>query len=299
MRHFFFLTTYLSLRLLSGLDHPNIVCLSSCALLVSQIIVSGLLVLHDAVTVLLDAGDYLHHGIVHSDLMYARFPLSHSPPFTYLKDLRTSAITSTTPIVISSSSTLACKSISHSWLSFVHLFTQENSCILPTTNSPLSPALLVMSSPKSSKTPTTKNWSTSLIASTRIHRRNTSSLLSLCTATTAYVPLCGYLSFDAENTTPSRMRLQIKFRGPYWNLFPIKPSPSSDVLPSSICSIVPPLRRLYVILGLSLPPPTRHPTSISPPPSGKTRVPRLRRFALSEPRMLDKQIPWKRQNMAR
>ena len=37
------------------------------------------------------------------------------PPFTYLKDSRTSAITPTTPTVISPSSTLTCKSISHPW----------------------------------------------------------------------------------------------------------------------------------------------------------------------------------------
>ena len=70
----FFLTTSLGLRL---------ACLSSCALLVSQLILSGqvlwrLWVLHDAVTVILDAGDYLHHhGTVHRDLVYACFPLSH------------------------------------------------------------------------------------------------------------------------------------------------------------------------------------------------------------------------------
>ena len=65
-----------------------------------------------------------------------------------------------------------------------------------------------MPSEKLSRTPVTKNWFTRLIGSTRIHGLNKSSLSSLCTAIITYVPLCGYLSFDAKNTMPSRTRPQ-------------------------------------------------------------------------------------------
>jgi len=54
-----------------------------------------------------------------------------------------------------------------------------------------------------------------------------------------------------------------KFQSPYWNPFPIKPSPSSYVSPSSIHSIVSPPKRFDAIVGLPLsPPPTRHPTAL-------------------------------------
>ena len=59
------------------------------------------------------------------------------------------------------------------------------------------------------------------------------------------------------------------------SLFPVKPSPLSDVSPPSICFIVSPPRGFYTTIGLTPPtptPPTRHPTSISPPPSDRTRV---------------------------
>ena len=121
-----------------GLTGPNIV-FSSCALLVFKLILSGvnlrgIRVLHDTVTIIcsvLDAVDYLHHGIVHRDLTYVCFPLSHLPPFTYLTHPRTSSTSPTTPLVTSSSSNLACKSISHPWPPFIHLFTEQNSLIPP------------------------------------------------------------------------------------------------------------------------------------------------------------------------
>ena len=53
------------------------------------------------------------------------------------------------------------------------------------------------------------------------------------------------------------------FTSPFRNPFPIKPSPSSDVFPSSIHSIVSLPRRFDAILGLPLsPPPTRHITEL-------------------------------------
>ena len=88
-----------------GLTGPNIV-FSSCALLVFKLILSGvnlrgIRVLHDTVTIIcsvLDAVDYLHHGIVYRDLTYVCFPLSHLPPFTYLTHPRTSSTSSTDPV---------------------------------------------------------------------------------------------------------------------------------------------------------------------------------------------------------
>ena len=57
----------------------------------------------------------------------------------------------------------------------------------------------------------------------------------------------------------------------------IKPNPLSDVLPLWIHSIVPLLRRLYAILGLSpIPPLTRYPMSISSPTLRQNWSPRAK-----------------------
>ena len=47
-----------------------------------------------------------------------------------------------------------------------------------------------------------------MIASTPIHKRDTSSSLSLCAAVIAYVRLCSYLLFCADNSTAAKCRRQ-------------------------------------------------------------------------------------------
>ena len=98
---------------------------------------------HDAVTVIcsvLDVVDYFYQHAL-------------SPPFTYLIDPRTSSTAPMIPTVTSPSSTLACKSLCPF---FHHLFSAT-------------------SPPKSSKTLATEIWFPGMIASTHIHKQNTSS----------------------------------------------------------------------------------------------------------------------------
>ena len=72
------------------------------------------------------------------------FPSLTPPPFTYLTDSRTSPISQMTPTVASSSSTF------HFHPPCLLIFSQRKKfCILPTSDSPLLPALLAMFSPES------------------------------------------------------------------------------------------------------------------------------------------------------
>jgi len=95
---------------------------------------------------------------------------------------------------------------------------------------------------------------------------------SLPTSSSAPIPI--YVPITPPPPSSRAPTPKIEFQGPYWNPFPIKPSPSSDISPSSIHSIVFLPRRFYVILGLPLSPSLRpHPTSTSSPPSDKTGLP--------------------------
>ena len=153
---------------------------------------------------------------------------------------------------------------------FAHLFTEQNSSILPMNNSPLSPlspASFSTSPSKSLRTPATENpWT-----STRIHKRNAGSLLSLSaqpsspTFSSAVTPL---IVPTTPRPLPSRMlipKLNFRVRAWIWSL--MKPIPLSDVSPPSIYSIV--LPRGFMWLWLS-PTPTittttdTHFTSTSP-----------------------------------
>ena len=191
---------------------------------------------HDAVTVICsvpDAVDCLHHlGIVHSNLKYACFPLSS--PSLHLLYRPENILCHSNDL---SSSALTCKSssISHPW---PPLFTEKNSPILPTSNSHLSPTLLT-SCPQSCKKKNTSHgkrvgiWCTGMIASRRIHKQNTSSLLSLCTAIVTY----GYLSFFPTIPSPLPRKAptsKSSLRSHTGTRFLINPSLLSGVSPPSI-----------------------------------------------------------------
>ena len=92
----------------------------------------------------------------------------------------------------------------------------------------------------------------------------TSSLLSLCAAITAYVRLCSYLPFCADNSTTFAQHADSKME--FQSRFLIKPNLLSDVSPPSIHSIVPMPSTLYATLGPPPPSPPPwlmcHPTSI-------------------------------------
>ena len=88
----------------------------------------------------------------------------------------------TSPTVTSSLPAFPCKSISHSWPPLPP-FRREKLLYSPGEQLTSFMGSLAMSLPKSSKTPAIGTaidvWSTGMIASIRIHKRNTSSLLSL------------------------------------------------------------------------------------------------------------------------
>jgi len=85
-------------------------------------------------------------------------------------------------------------------------------------------------------------WLTSMITSTRIHKRKAGSLLSLSvqplsrTFSSAVTPL---FVPTTPRPLPSKMLIpKLNFRVCTWIWFLVKPSPLSDVSPSSIYSIV-------------------------------------------------------------
>ena len=169
------------------------------------------------------------------------------------------------------------------WHAGPTLFTEQNS-YTSLTRYPLPALHHSTTSPlKSSKTPATQNPSKSspkvwilLHAYTNQTQAHFSPFLSLHSHYHIWSPLwlSTFLSQQHYRPRPEKCRSKIKFQSPY--LFPIKPSPSSDVSPPYILFIVPLLRRLYTTLGLPLPPPPAcHFMSISSPPSDKTCLNRV------------------------
>ena len=104
------------------------------------------------------------------------------------------------PIVTSSSSTLTCRSlsISHPWPSFFLSFTGKTPPFSQRATQ-LSCLFFWLRNPRSHREPNPVDiWFMGMIAFTRIHKRNTSSLLSLCIAIITYVLLCGYPPFSCR-----------------------------------------------------------------------------------------------------
>jgi len=99
-----------------------------------------------------------------------------------------------------------------------------------------------------------------MITSTRIHKRDTSSLLPLCAAIAAYVCLCSYLSFCADSSTTFAQHADSKME--FQSRLLTKPSLLSDVSPPSIH---PTPSMLYATLGSPPPRPMCHPTSFLSP----------------------------------
>ena len=96
--------------------------------------------------------DELIYGDIITSIVLKYAFLSHSLPFTYLKDPRTSSTTIMTPTVTLAMSALGCESsilLTHSLL----IFSQMNNSPL----SPLSPASLATSFLRSLRTPATEN----------------------------------------------------------------------------------------------------------------------------------------------
>ena len=126
-------------------------------------------------------------------------------------------------------------------------------------------------------------WFPGRIASTCIHKQNTSSF-PLCTSIITPPLLCGYILFVSTIplSLPSKtLTPKLNFRVRTGTLFPAKSNSLSNLSPPSIHFIIPPPRMLYTTLFLPpSPPPTYNPTSIYPPHSDKLReshntVPRL------------------------
>ena len=166
-----------------------------------------------------------------------------------------------TPTVTSSSSTF------HFHSSCLLIFSQRKDPALSQRETHLSCQLFWLCfSWSRKKIPATENPCTGMITSTCIHKRNTSSLLSLCAIITTYVRLCSYLPFCADNSTAFAQHADSKIE--FQSRFLTKPSLLSDV------SIHPTPSTLHVTFGSPTPPRPmcHHPTSIPPPPSDKIRV---------------------------
>ena len=131
---------------------------------------------------------------------------------------------------VSNSRVLSVITISHhlSW----KLRCWNNSSVLPGIKFHHGCNVLIHDTGWKEKTPATENPCTGMIASTRIHKRNKSSLLPLFAAITAYVRLCNYLPFCADNSTTFAQHAKSKTE--FQSRFLTKPSFLSDVSPPSI-----------------------------------------------------------------
>ena len=192
----------------------------------------------------------LRQGPLHPPRPQAPLFSSFSPPpFIYFTDPKKSSTVLMTPTT-SSSSTLACKSIYHSWPSFhrakvLHSPDESLTCLAGYFGYV---ALEVIKTPTETHTYLVDRY---YLFDTHTQTRHKFISLSHCAqllpptfssaATSLFVPTT--LPQNAQN----------------WASQPVpepKPSSSSDVSPPSIYSIVPPLGRLYKTLGLPPTPPT-------------------------------------------
>lgn len=110
---------------------------------------------------------------------------------------------------------------------FAHLFIEQNFFILPTSNLP---PLQILSYPHRPR-------------NDHLHKRNTSSLFTLCTAIIIYILLCGYSPSRADNaTTFTQQNADFKsnFKVRTGTPFSMKPNPLSGVSPPLICFVPPP-----------------------------------------------------------
>jgi len=141
-------------------------------------------------------------------------------------------------------------------------FHRKTSCILPTGNSALLPALLATSSPKSSKTQPRRHLYHGYDCF-HMHTQTKHKLIAL--SLHSHHQLCPPLRLSPIFVLTTPLPSLGRMSAPKLNPFPIKSNSSFDVLPPSIHCIALLSRRIYATLGL--PPLVRHPTSISPPPT--------------------------------